>query len=145
MYKISKIVASAWKIKIFSKNLLKFTKRSRRPRVSFSEYFVLLAAGGKPSTWFPPGGLVEHISDDQFLYKIQTTCWCKWCWFWGSLGECEFGQGPSECDYPALRVPPAETRLTVYRRLNILMTWGVFKLDFLKIQPFVWARNIFRG
>ena len=21
---------------------------------------VLLEAGGKPSTWFPPGGLVEH-------------------------------------------------------------------------------------
>ena len=21
--------------------------------------------GGKPSTWFPPGGLVEHISDDR--------------------------------------------------------------------------------
>ena len=29
--------------------------------------------GGKPSTWFPPGGLVEHISDDQFLYKIQIA------------------------------------------------------------------------
>ena len=29
--------------------------------------------GGKPSTWFPPGGLVEHISDDQFLYKISIA------------------------------------------------------------------------
>ena len=33
--------------------------------------------GGKPSTWFPPGGLVEHISDDQILYKIQIAFWCK--------------------------------------------------------------------
>ena len=23
--------------------------------------FLKLEAGGKPSTWFPPGGLVEHI------------------------------------------------------------------------------------
>ena len=23
--------------------------------------FCILAAGGKPSTWLPPGGLVEHI------------------------------------------------------------------------------------
>ena len=34
-----------------------------RPRVSRYEYFVLLAAGGRPSTWSPPGRLVEH--DDQ--------------------------------------------------------------------------------
>ena len=27
-----------------------------------------LAAGGKPSTWLPPGGLVEHI----LLFKSNT-------------------------------------------------------------------------
>ena len=29
--------------------------------VEFYEIFNLLDAGGKPSTWFPPGRLVEHI------------------------------------------------------------------------------------
>ena len=27
--------------------------------------------GGKPSTWFPPGGLVEHISDDRKYHKSK--------------------------------------------------------------------------
>ena len=44
------------KIKIFSKNLRKFTKSSERSGVSRHECFVL-AAGGKPSTWLPPGRL----------------------------------------------------------------------------------------
>ena len=35
-------------------------KRSVRPRVSKHEYFVL-KAGGKPSTWLPPEGLVEQV------------------------------------------------------------------------------------
>ena len=29
--------------------------------------------GGKPSTWFPPGGLVEHISDDQNYHKLKLS------------------------------------------------------------------------
>ena len=33
--------------------------------------------GGKPSTWFPPGGLVEHISDDQNFMKFKTKFRCK--------------------------------------------------------------------
>ena len=38
IYKISKIVANGRKIQIFSKNLLKFTKRSERPEISRHEY-----------------------------------------------------------------------------------------------------------
>ena len=60
IYKISKIVANIRKIKIFSENLLKFTKSSVHTRVSFSEYFVC-KAGGKPSTWLPPVGLAQQV------------------------------------------------------------------------------------
>ena len=35
--------------------------------------------------------------------------------------------------------PPAETRLTVYRRLNILVARGAFILIFLIIGSFVWS------
>ena len=50
------------------------------------EYSVLLAAGGKPSTWLPPGGLVEHLfltmldqkkygNKKQKLSKLSENCW----------------------------------------------------------------------
>ena len=59
----------------FSNRILGQTRKKHRFRT-----------GGKPSTWFPPGGLVEHISDDQFLYKIQIAFWCKLEFDYG----CEF-------------------------------------------------------
>ena len=33
----------------------------------------LLDAGGKPSTWFPPEGLVEHIHNKVMINNIKTT------------------------------------------------------------------------
>ena len=43
-----------------------------------TEMSKLLAAGGKPSTWLPPGGLVEHIyhfnfSETVFFHEIVTV------------------------------------------------------------------------
>ena len=32
-----------------------------------------LAAGGKPSTWLPPGGLVEHIVKKQTTEQTNKT------------------------------------------------------------------------
>ena len=41
----------------------------------FFKKIVILEAGGKPSTWFPPGGLVEHIyKRTQKLYKHNQKC-----------------------------------------------------------------------
>ena len=38
-----------------------------------------IRTGGKPSTWFPPGGLVEHISIEN---SIRTSHWRhSWRWF----------------------------------------------------------------
>ena len=43
---------------------------------------------------------------------------------------------------PSLQAYRAGTRLTVYRRLNILLTLGVYNRLFLWIHPFVWGRSI---
>ena len=40
--------------------------------VNFSSFLSKLAAGGKPSTWLPPGGLVEHIKENNQADK-QTN------------------------------------------------------------------------
>ena len=73
------------KFRFFSKNTIKFIKSSKRPGVSRHEYFVLLAAGGRPSTWSPPGRLVEHdnqrptndwpTTDRQPIDDRSTTDW----------------------------------------------------------------------
>ena len=44
-------------------HLFEFSKKLTKNYHSddFLDVFFELEAGGKPSTWFPPGGLVEHI------------------------------------------------------------------------------------
>ena len=62
------------------------SRLSHRFRITLREgrtlplYESLLEAGGKPSTWFPPGGLVEltgrarsmGMSSDEFLMRNST-------------------------------------------------------------------------
>ena len=33
-----------------------------------------LGAGGKPSTWFPPGGLVEHLQVVKCMKILEKAC-----------------------------------------------------------------------
>ena len=61
-YKLSNLYVSAWKIQLFQKNYPKFLNTFVDTPVFSGNYPVLLAAGGRPSTWSPPGRLVEHDS-----------------------------------------------------------------------------------
>ena len=53
--------------KIDRNEFIRFQKMNS-PTIKKSEFSF--RTGGKPSTWFPPGGLVEHISDDR---KYHTS------------------------------------------------------------------------
>jgi hypothetical protein len=67
-------------MKLAPKVAQKYEESNPNPSVcmlilSFSSFIISevpghlkLAAGGKPSTWLPPGGLVEHI-----FYKIGAS------------------------------------------------------------------------
>ena len=57
----------------FFKKLVKFPNRSVFTRVSFSDGSVLLAAGGRPSTWPPPGRLDRPFASHLLLEQPRTT------------------------------------------------------------------------
>ena len=51
------------------KKHLKIIKKSFRPRVCFSEYFVC-KAGGKLSTWLPPVGLAQQVLSINLCFPL---------------------------------------------------------------------------
>ena len=55
MYKFSKVGANARKTQLFQKNFRNFLNSSVVVPDPRGPSPVLLAAGGKPSTWLPPG------------------------------------------------------------------------------------------
>ena len=67
---------------------------------------------------------LRHFSGRMFLAGFVFSCWFYLCLYFEILFVLlRDGRGWFELSfwamYPALRVPPAETRLTVYRRLHI--------------------------